>query len=149
MLFSGPLELTCVRGIAVAAFSHHLTQYEHAVAGVEVHTFHARDSSLPALPDGAWPRLLQASSTRRPATGSAQGSATAAGEAAGQGGGTADMHSNGNGSTGCSDAEDAAAPSSGAAAFLLAEPRFSDVKALAPFPCNFSVSSAEQSLCAT
>jgi hypothetical protein len=101
-------------------------------AGVEVHTFRATDSSLPALSDGAWPRLLKAGTARHPAAASARAPAGAATtdpsrmvgvEPGGSGGG------DGGGDT----APAGAAPAHSAAAFLLAEPGFLDVRVTNPW----------------
>jgi hypothetical protein len=105
------------------------TSVSRIPAGVEVHTFRATDSSLPALSDGAWPRLLKAGMARHPAAASAHaphGTATTEqGRAAG-----ARPGSSGGADGDAKAAPAGAAPAHGAAAFLLAEPGFLDVSFL-------------------
>lgn len=100
-------------------------------AGVEVHTFHTRESSLPDLSDGAWPRLIRAGMQHPAGASAAAAGAAAAADAAAQHAAEAARGQNG------APADDAAAqPAAGAAAILLAEPRFSHVRVTCQLTAN-------------
>lgn len=103
-------------------------------AGVDLYPFHVKDSSLPSLAEGVWPRLLQAAAARGRLRAPPPAAPPHASREAPSAGARTRAHAGkgAEGRDGMDPAMEGTQPAGGSrdggAAFLLAEPHFEEVK---------------------